>query len=190
MCRLLVRTLALVTLLSMTSAGAHELQENRATLVLRDKTHVSVTLYIAFSDALYQVLLPQRPFAAFLMIYSAMKPDEMQKELLRVQTKFQAETRMYFSPGPGREIPLTNWVWPDAKQVQSLLQQRMMAAMVDPSGHSHEAPSEIRADANAPHEITAVTMKLPDEFRQVLVVSYKPNQVLVDTKTLSPEIKF
>ena len=181
---------ALPLLLLVPGATAHELQENRATLVLRDKTHISVTLYIAWSDALYQALMPQRPFASFLLIYSAMKPEEVQKELLRAQAKFQSATRMYLSPGPGKEVPITNWVWPDVKQVQTLLQQRMMAAMVDPNGHSHETPIEIRADANAPHEISAITVKFPEEFQKVLVVSYRPNQQWVESKSLSPEIKF
>ena len=61
-----------------------------------------------------------------------MKPDELQKELLRAQAKFQSAARMYLSPGPGKEVPLTNWVWPDVKQVQTMLQQRIMAAAVDP----------------------------------------------------------
>ena len=185
-----VRIATLVALILAASAGAHELQENRATLVLRDKTHVSVTLYIAYSDALYQALMPQRPFASFLLIYSAMKPEELQKELLRAQSRFQSETRMYLSPGPGREVPLTNWMWPDMKQVQTMLRQRIMAAMVDPNGHAHDTPIEIRADANAPHEITAVTVKFPEEFQKVLVVSYRPNQVWANSKELSPEIKF
>jgi hypothetical protein len=181
---------AALVLAMMSGATAHELQENRATLVLRDKTHISVTLYIAYSDALYQALMPERPLASFLLIYSAMKPEELQKALVRAQAKFQAATRMYLSPGPGREVPISRWVWPDVKQVQSILQQRIMAAMVDPNGHSHEMPIEIRADANAPGEIAAITMKFPEEFRKVLVVSYRPNQVWADSKSLSPEIKF
>ena len=185
-----IKKFALALMLLVPYAAAHELQENRATLVLRDKTHISVTLYIAYSDALYQALMPQRPFAAFLLIYSAMKPEDLEKELRRAQSKFQSATRMYLSPGPGREITITNWVWPDVKQVQTMLQQRIMAAMVDPKGHAHDSPIEIRADANAPHEIVSVTVKFPEEFRKVLVVSYRPNQLWVDSQSLSPEIKF
>jgi hypothetical protein len=37
-------------------APIHELQDNRATLVLRDKTHQSVTLYVNFTDALHRAL--------------------------------------------------------------------------------------------------------------------------------------
>jgi len=177
--------------LLLASVGiAHELQENRATLVLRDKNHVSVTLYIAYTDALHRAVAPQRPLASFLLMYSAMRPEDLQKELLRAQARLQSDTRIYLSPGPGAEVPLTNWVWPDVKQVQSLLQQRIMAATVDPNGHSHEPPSEIHAEAVSAREIAALTVKFPEAFQNVLVVSYRPNQVWVDTKALSPEIRF
>ena len=181
---------ALILALLLWPAAAHELQENRATLVLRDKTHIAVTMYIAYGDALHLALMPQRPLASFLVIYSAMKPEDLRKQLLRAQEKFQSSTRLYLSPGPGREIPITSWIWPDAKQVQTLLQQRIMAAVADPNGHSHEQPIEIHADAVAPSEVSGVTLKLPEEFQNVLVVSYHPNQVWVDSKALSPEIKF
>ena len=183
-----MRPLLLVLLIGI--CGAHELQDNRATLVLRDKNHVSVTLYVAYTDALHLAVMPQRPLASFLLMYSAMRPEDLERELLRAQSKLQSGTRMYLSPGPGVEVPLTNWVWPDVKQVQTLLQERIMAATVDPNGHSHEAPSEIRAEAVASREIGALTVKFPEEFQKVLVVSYRPNQVWVDTKALSPEIRF
>ena len=94
-------------------AAAHELQENRATLVLRDRTHVSVTLYVAYAEALQLALAPQRPLAAFLLVYSAMKPEDLQRELLRAQSRFESTTRLY---GPaGAEVTLTNWRWPDLK---------------------------------------------------------------------------
>src|SRR5579871_2475662 len=98
--------LLLLGLLAPRAAG-HELQENRATLVLRERGHVSVTLYIAYTEALYQALAPQRPYAAFLLVYSAMKPEDLQKELLRAQARFQSGTRVYASTG--KEIPLSNW---------------------------------------------------------------------------------
>jgi hypothetical protein len=180
--------LAFLLLTLIAPTAAHELQENRATLVLRDRGHVSVTLYIAYTEALNQALAPQRPYAAFLLVYSAIKPEDLQKELLRAQARFQSGTRMYASTG--KEIPLINWTWPDAKQVQSILQQHIMQAMVDPAGHYHEPPIEIHADANSTQEITSLKVQLPEEFRKVLVVSFRPNQVWVEGKGLSPEIKF
>src|SRR5579883_2999321 len=147
--------------------AAHELQDNRATLVLRDETHISVTIYLAYGDVLHTALAPQRPMAEFLVVYSAMKPELLQKELLRAQARFQSATRLYLAAG--REVGLTNWVFPDAKQVQAMLQQRIMQAMVDPAGHAHDEPLEIHADANSQEPIAAVRIQFPEEFQKVLV---------------------
>ena len=65
-----------------------------------------------------------------------------------------------------------------------------MQLMVDPNRHAHEPPVEIRAEANARQEITAVRIQFPDEFQKVLVVSYRPSQVWVEPKTVSAPIKF
>lgn len=177
--------LALPTL----TAAAHELEDNRATLVLRDRTHLSATIFLAYPEALHQALAPQREFMAFLLIYSAMKPDSLQKELLKAQSQFELSTHLYV--GPGKEVvTFIHWTWPDLKQVQAILQQRVMQAMVDPRTHSHEAPVEIHADANALREITSVRVQFPGEFQKVLVVAYRPSQLWLEGKTLSTEIRF
>ena len=181
-------SLALNLLLLAPCAAAHELQDNRATLVLRDKTHVTLTLFIAYAEALHQALAPQRPLQEFLLVYSAMKSEQLQKELISAQVKWQAATKVV--TGAGVEATLTNWVWPDIKQVQMYLQQRVMQAMVDPAGHAHLAPFEIHADANSVQEIASVKVQFPEEFQKVLVVAYKPHQLYVERKTLSPAIKF
>jgi hypothetical protein len=175
-------------LLAAAGSPAHDLQDNRATLVLRDGNHLSVSLYLAYADALHAALAPQRPVDEFLVAYSAMKPELMRKELLRAQAKFQSATRLYLASG--RELALTNWIWPDAGQVQAMLQRRIMQAMVDPAGHAHEEPLEVHADANSPEEITAVRVQFPEEFQKVLVVSYRPKQQWVEPKSWSPAIRF
>lgn len=170
------------------SGVAHELEDNRAALVLRDKTHISLTLYIAWADALHLTLAPQRPLAEFLAVYSAMTPEDLQKQLLRAQAKFQAGIRLY--QGSGQEAGLTNWIFPDAKRVQALFRQRIMQAVVDPNGHTHEEPLEIHAEAVTQSEITSVRIQFPEEFRKVLVVAYRPTQLWVEPKALSPAIRF
>ena len=86
------------------------------------------------------------------------------------------------------KLKISGWKWPDVKQVQSMLQHQVMQAMVD--GHVHEAPTEILADAVAPYAIGSVTVRFPEEFQKVLVVSYRPNQVWVEGKKASPPITF
>ncbi len=185
----MIRSAALLALaMGAGVMGAHELQDNRATLVLRDGTHLSVTLFIGYADALHQALAPEKPLQEFLLVYAALKEDQLQKELLRAQARFQAATHVYLAAGV--ESTLTNWVWPDAKQVRALLQQRAMAALVDPNGHAHDAPVEIHADSNARQEVKSVQVRFPDEFQKVLVVAFRPAQLWVESKALSPVIKF
>lgn len=169
------------------AAPAHELEDNRATLVLRDKTHVSVTLFVRYTEALHLALAPQQPYTAFLIVYSTMDSAAFEKELLRAQAKFQASIRILQAE---TQVTMTNWLWPGAKQVQAMMQNQIMQATVDPGGHAHQETAEIRADAVAPKEISGVTMQFPDEFRRMLVVSYRPNQVWVDPKGAAVEIRF
>lgn len=183
-----LRKLLLCALVFNQALPAHDLEDNRATLVLRDRTHLSVTLYLNYSEALHKALLPNREYGAFLFIYSAMKPEELQKELQRAQSKFEADIEIFPQSPAGSKLKLSGWTWPDAKQVQSMLQHQVMQAMVD--GHVHEPPTEILADAVAPYAIGSVTVRFPDEFQKVLVVSYRPNQVWVEGKRSSPSITF
>ena len=76
--------------------------------------------------------------------------------------------------------------------MQNLLQQRAMQAVVAPTDHAHAVPTEIRAEAKSSNaaDFTSVTLKLPAQFQQVLVVSYQPKQVWLKPHTLSPAISF
>lgn len=179
---------SIVVALLVCAAPAHELQDNRVTLVLRDRKHLSMTVYISYPEALHKALAPQQPFQDFLLSYSAMNVELLGVELSRAQRRYQSATRLRLSPGG--ETELTNWIWPDVKQVQSLLQRRVMQAVVDPDGHSHEAPVEIHADANSGADISGVQVQFPEEFGRVLVVAYRPNQVWVERQSLSPVIRF
>ena len=80
-----------ITLLGVVLLGAvaegHELQDNRATIVLRDKINLSLTLFINYAEALHQALAPERQFAEFLVVYSALKPEELRKELAKLTKK-------------------------------------------------------------------------------------------------------
>lgn len=178
----LIATVCLAAVLA-----AHDLEENRATLVLRDRTHLSLTLYLDYGQALHQALLPQREYGAFLLTYSTMKVEDLQRELLRAQGRFESGLQIQVNGATGN-LRLTGWAWPDAKAVQGLLQRQVMQAMVE--GHTHQPPVEVRAEAVSNGEIASLTIRLPKEFRKVLVVSYRPNQVFVDPASLSPEIRF
>jgi hypothetical protein len=183
----ILRLLAVFLLLTP-PANAHELMVNRATIVLRDDTHITLTLYIAYADALHAALAPQRTTAEFLTMYSAMNLQALQKELTRAQAQFQAGTKVYLASG--QPLHVTNWLWPDPRQVQAMMQQRIMQAMVDPAGHAHDEPLEIHADVNSTQKIIGLRVQFPAEFQKVLTVWYRPTQTWVDPNTWSPALRF
>lgn len=116
-----------------------------------------------------------------------MKPEDLQRELIRAQNQFESALQIRVKDS-NANLRLTGWTWPDAKAVRELLQRQVMQAMVD--GHVHQPPVEVRAEAAYSNEISSVTVRLPKEFQKVLVVSYRPSQVWVDSPLPSGEIRF
>jgi hypothetical protein len=178
---------ALLCLLA-SCAFAHELPANRLNLVLRDRNHLSLTFFIDYTDALHRALAPQRPFQEFVLMASSMKPQDLQKELLRAQARFETNTRLTLSAG-GRAT-IKNWKWPDADRVQAMLRERAMQAVVAPGDHAHQEPTEIHAEVTATEAIGSVTLRLPEEFQRVLVVSYRPSQTWIEPRKESTAIRF
>jgi hypothetical protein len=184
--------MGLVAFFSITSARCHELAENRATMVLRDDTHVSLTFYVDYPDVLYAVLAPKKSHREFLLAYSAMKPEDFQKQMLLAQSKLQAETRATLNGG--KEAIITGWVWPDSARIQALIQQEVMESMVgansNANAHTHQAPTEIRANITYDKPIKDANIQFAEAFGKMLLVSYRPKQIWVTPKQASALIKF
>lgn len=188
--------LGLVAFFSITSARGHELTENRATMILRDDTHVSLTFYIDYPNVLYAVLAPKISHREFLLAYSAMKPEDFQKQMLLAQSTLQAETRATLNGG--KQATITGWVWPDAVRMQAQIQQQVMESMVggvtntntNSSAHAHSLPTEIRADIAHDKPIKDANIKFAEAFGRMLLVSYRPNEIWVAPKQASSLVKF
>jgi hypothetical protein len=170
------------------SVASHELPENRATLVLRDRTHLTLTLFIEYPEALHLALMPKKTFKEFVLIYSAMEPQRFQQELLRAQTQFQSETKLTL--GNGSVDAQARWVWPASPTVQALLQKEVMQLMVGAPAHEHDPPTEIRAEIVATQDITQATVQLPQAFQKVLLVWYQPKQMWLAPGARSTTIRF
>lgn len=178
----------LLTLAGAGSASAHGLEENRATLVLRDQNHVSVTLFITFSEALHRVLAPERSFQDFVLVHAAMPSEAFKALLIKAQSRFQAET--HAESADGHRLLFERWVWPEPAAVQQVLRERAMQTLAAPNEHAYETALEVRSDFKATKAITSVHVVFPPAFQRVLVVSYQPKQVWFEPQRASPEIKF
>jgi hypothetical protein len=179
---------------------AHELQENRATLVLRDRQHVSLAFFVDYVNVLHQTLAPQRPLQDFVLMYSAMQPEVLKPHLQDAQRKLQGGISLTLTTG--KKATLTHWIWPNHERVQKVLQAHAMEAVVASAGlahkHAHAGADDnddqvkVRAEAKSSNadDFTSVTLQLPPQFQNVLVVSYQPKQVWVKPGKPSPVIRF
>ena len=195
----LAKKFAITILLStaISAAHAHEMTENRATLVLRDSTHVSMTLFIDYPEALHRALSPKQKFQEFVLTFSAMNPEVFSVAVGKAQALFQAQIQVLNAMG--KPASGDQWRWPEPIRVQAMLREHAMQMLVAVGEHAHDAPLEIRAEFSLPKPDTSsghspsVRVTFPAAFRRVLVVSYRPNQVWVNAtgaEGVSPEIKF
>jgi hypothetical protein len=169
-------------------ALAHELPENRLTLVMRESNHVSMTFYIDYIAALHAALSPKTTEQEFVLVYASMTPQAFRKELQRAQATLQAHTKVTLSAD--KVATISNWAWPDATAVQSQLQEIVMQTLVAPKDHSHTPTFEVRADVKANQALDAIKLQLPEELQAVTVVSYRPSQVVIKPTAKAPWIKF
>lgn len=187
-----VRAMVCIALLGSmlaTSSYAHELQSNRVTLVQRDSQHLALTFYIDYVDAVYDILAPQRPFEEFVMLHSAMPLATFKLALDQAHKKLVADTQL--SAAGGKALAISNWRWPDAATVQDSLKQRAMQLVVGAGQqHAHAPVFEVQAEAAATAPITVVTVKLPGVIQPALLVWYRPQQRLLETKRGAQTIRF
>lgn len=171
--------------------AAHELQDNRATLVLRGGALLEVTLHLNYADVLHRTLAPQLSTPEFLTMAASMPRAQFAAALARAHDRLRAGTHVV--QANGHEVMLDNWTWPDAAAAQSALQRMAMQAVVAPDEIGHEPQVDIRADGLATSAATgdiAVRVQFPDEFQRVLMVWYKPKQAWSAPQGPSPIITF
>lgn len=179
---------ALAVWLAAAPAAAHELTTTRATLVLRDSSHLTVTLYLELPELLFRTLAGHEPFAAFLVQYSSMDPASFRREFQRAQSNVERGTHVFLENG--RSLSLGRWSWPDPAAAQSMLRERVMRETVGSGGDAHTEPAEVHAEAITPPGTRSLSVQFPVELQQVLVVSYQPSQTSVAAGARSGPIRF
>lgn len=184
--RLLSACVALLT--SVGTVAAHELPENRATVVLRDKNHVSITLRIDLVSAMQRALAGKQPLPEFILTHGAMSGADFRRVYDLARGRFERDTQLTLPSAP---TPLAaTWRWPDAASLHALLREQAMRQVTDPAVHAHGDAVEISLDARAERDISAINLKLPVAWQPVVVVSYRPTQARLNSPSGQLPIRF
>ena len=163
----------LAGLVGVPTAIAHELPDNRATFVLREGRHLSLSLRVQLPQALHQALAPAEPFGTFVLAASALPAEAFAARWARVQRDWEQQARPHTAQGAA--LPLQRWQWPKPEQVQDQLRQAAMQ-MATGAPHTHAAPTEVKAELQAPAMLNDLRWTAPPAFGRVMLVWYAPQQ--------------
>lgn len=166
-------------LLSPRTAGAHDLAETGATVVVREGGHVTLQLNITWSRILQARWRPDRPRQEYLAYATTLPPAAFAREVLEVQRIVTREVNVQLTASAPQAF--IHWTWPAPAEIQAALQHELMALVVDGAGDHHAsrlgATAELRLRAPSPD----VRIRFPAVLGKVLLTVSAPSEAWLGT---------
>ena len=172
MSKLWICILILQTILSSSYVTAHDINSNKITLIMREKTHVSLIMSINLLKAMNLILAPQIKYADFILTFSNMDPKLFQKEYEK--TKIKISSGIILLSKDQNKLPTREWKWPLASVLQSQCQVFVMELMTGNHDHSKEPILEVSTEIIDKTDKSSIQIQVLKEIQPVLLISYKP----------------
>lgn len=157
------------------SAAAHELTENRATLVKREDRHILMTLYLDWPKTFSAILEPGRQFKEFILLYAALPAPEFAKRVAEAQAYLQNNIRL--TETDGTDPAMSQWRFPTPDRLQNDIRTIAAQMLTAPDGRHHDEPVMVQAEFLMAKPVQGVRVTFPEEMQPVLIVSYMPKQI-------------
>lgn len=172
--RVLLRGLVLwLCALPLLSTSAHELQENKVSLTLRE--HVDAVFYLNLLDTLQRISTKPTPRLQLLASLASQSEDEFAKTWKATTSSFQAEVQFRAS---GKALATSPWVWTDARQVHQYLREVTMSSIATPDQHVHDMTFEARVQIKSKE--TTLNVTLPESLKPMTLVTLVPKQYRIE----------
>jgi hypothetical protein len=175
-------------LLSVNPGLAHDLADNRASLVLRESRHLSLTLHVRFTEMAWRALARDQGYGAFLTMCASLDEAAFADLVSRAVVRIESETRLAVNGTSA--VVLQRWQWPESARLQSLVRQQVMEAIVAGSAHVHEPQIEVRADLVAQGPVREARLEPAVALGRLLLVWYRPVQAWVTPGQVLPVARF
>jgi len=169
-------------------AQSHELQENRASLVLRNERQISVTFYLNLTELLHKTLMPKQDRFEHTAKLAAMNEADFSKQYGDV--KKLIESSVLFNAAPGKKINVREWQWPEPKVAQKAIRELTMQSVVSSGQHLHENPIEVRLQIQSDESIDPLMLELPVSMKPMTLVASRPKQTRFDLSAKKITINF
>ena len=184
----LATLLILSTQFVVTPAYSHELQENRAALVLRNDRLISATLYLNLIEVLKKTSAPMGDPIELTAKLAAMSDAEFAKQFNMMKKMIQSG--IVLKTVAGKPLKLGNWQWPEVGEVQKQSREITMRVVLSPSDHFHETPLEVRFQIQSEEPFSSVRVELPEALRPITLIATRPKQVRLSVGTTGLVVDF
>ena len=171
----------------MLQADAHELQNNRLTVILHEQHSVELVFRLDFAGLLQHAMAPQSSPQEFLVAVAAQPPEKIAPALAALQQQVEKGLML---KSRGAVLAVQHWRWPSAVMVQAVLREQLMANMVATAESSSASALEVHADASDVLSIERVTLSLPEVIKPAVVVWYKTRQGVITTQSAEQTLEF
>jgi hypothetical protein len=164
--------IALFFFLTVGNASAHDINSNKISLIMREKSHISVVMNINLLKAMNHVVSPQVKYADFIMTFSNMEPKLFQREYEK--TKIKIISGLIVFAKDQSKLSTRDWKWPMPRELQNQFQIYVMELMTGNHDHSKEPIYEITAEIIDKADKSSIQIQVLKEIQPILLISYKP----------------
>lgn len=154
---------------------AHDINSNKITLIMREKSHVSLIMSVNILKAMNQFLAPHTKYSDFVLAYSNMDTRQFQKEYEK--TKDKITFGILVSSSEQSKLTIRDWRWPQSSAVQKQFQDYVMELMTGNHDHTKEPLLEVFAEIIDKVDKTKIQVQVPKEIQPILFISYKPTTI-------------
>lgn len=182
-----MRTLLAALLLLGGSLQAHELHDNRVTVVLHEQHSITTVLRLDFAGLLQHLMAPDANPAEFLALVAAQGPEQLEAGIAMLKSQVQQGLVIRNS---GQLLSLSQWEWPSTVVIHAALREQMMAALVDGGLAVGNPALEVRAVASDLLAINRLTLELPELLKPAVVMWYRPQQSVMNPQSPAQVMEF
>ena len=158
---------------SFRNTEAHDINSNKITLIMREKTHISVIMSINLIKAMNQAIAPETKYADFVLSLSNMEPKIFQKEYEK--TKAKIASGLYIISKDQNRSFIRDWKWPSPIVLQNQFQVYVMELVTGTHDHNKEPIMEITGEIIDKNDKSKIQIQVSKEIQPILLVSYKPS---------------
>jgi len=169
-------------------AHSHELNENRASLFLRNERQISVTFYLNLTEVLHKTLMPKQDRFEHTAKLAAMNEADFLKHY--GDAKKLIESSVLLKAASGKKINVREWQWPEPKVAQKAIRELTMQSVVSSGQHLHENPIEVRLQIQSDESIDPLVLELPVSMKPMTLVASRPKQTRFDLSAKKITINF